>query len=597
MTEEDDELEDNEDQDDPDDDEVSNVSTPEVKDRRKYKINQKPGDVIPCPKCRIPFENIRKLSGHFTDKHPSLKLEDFKDQIIPVSKKELKSKSSSKPQVAPKMSEEEKEETAPEIGDAARVRGTIKRLLVQFAKLPENKRTELMSEREALATYLQSLAPKDVSYSDIRAIESDVETTIAPRFREASEPKPAENPDSPDASPKEMDTELKMKIQKLRSNIKADLQKIADMPAGLQESISAEKDMLITLNRKLCKEDLTKKDVVDIESTYSSYQPYIDAATKKAAKSTKSESIDEEDEDEEDDLEEARQMKRLKRQARKLELKAEIRAMKLEMGLGTGGPMPAAPQPIMVPRPKIDPTTKQQMVDENGVPITEMTYQYPLSQDPIQQLMMQFMLEELKSKRGGDGSSNTDKILLEMKRDELEWKKEFMEMQYKHKDTGQSDEIKELRRSTQTLIDQTHQREIEQISNELEQTRAMIQRDPIGNLLAEKNRLISLGIVQDPAAARSLSAQEQSLQYSKEALDKSVAKADAFRDDLKEIAAPLFQVQTEMMKRQVERADEDARSKGKPTAQPQQPTMSEEERIEKWRKIQQAVNESSDQIS
>jgi uncharacterized membrane protein len=182
-----------------------------------------------------------------------------------------------------------------------------------------------------------------------------------------------------------------------------------------------------------------------------------------------------------------------------------------------------------------------------------------------------------------------------MKRDELEWKKEFMEMQYKHKDTGQSDEIKELRKETQQLLLQGHQNQVDQLSAQLEQTTNMLQRNPLDTLLAEKQKLMALGIVQDPATARALSSQEQSLQYSKEALDKTTAKLDGARDDLKELAGPLIGLQTEVMKRRMEQEDADARARGQTPSQGRQqpPKMSEEEKNRKWKGILNAVDEAA----
>jgi len=597
MTENDEDPDDDEDQEDPDDEDSDKSPSQDPKDRRKYKIDLKPGEVILCPKCNMPCEAIPKLVGHFNNKHPGFKLEDFKDKLKVVSKKELKTKSSSKPQVAQKMTEEEKNEMTPEIGDAARARGRLKQLLLTYASLPVNKRTELLAEREALAAYLAMLAARDVPYSRIKEIESDVETNIAPALRDATGQKIIEPSETPDESPKEIDTDLKMKIQKLRSNIKANLQKIADMPANLQETINAEKDTLITLNRKLCKEDIVKKEVTEIEAIYSSIQPYVEAATRKSEKYSKRDPEDEDDEDEEDDIEEAREMKRLKRKARKLELRAEIKAMRTDLGLAGGAPNATAPQPIMVPRPKIDQQTGQQMVDANGTPITEMTYQYPLAQDPIQATLLTYILDDMKYKNRNNGGDSMEKFLMEMKKEDMEWRHEFMEMQYKNKDNSQSEEVRELRKQTQILIDRGHQREVEQLSGQIENMQALVSQNPIDRLLAEKQKLIALGIAQDPGTARALSSQEQSLAYSKEALDKSAAKLDSFREDMKELGQPLIELNTEFMRSRLKKEEDDARAKGQaPSHSPrQQPQMTEDERKRKWKEILEATDHAAQQ--
>ncbi len=197
---------------------------------------------------------------------------------------------------------EENDEIAPETGEAARLRGKIKQLMVEFAQLPEAKRIGLLSEREALGSYITELSKTHVSTSTIKRIQTDVETTVAPMFREARGELPEQASNTEDASspPKEMNTEIKMKAQKLRSNVKADLQKIANIDdPGIQETIGAEKDALIMLNRKLCKDDITSKELQQLEMEYAGFQPYVEAATRKAGKSAKKK--DYEDDDDEDD--------------------------------------------------------------------------------------------------------------------------------------------------------------------------------------------------------------------------------------------------------------------------------------------------------
>jgi hypothetical protein len=82
------------------------------KDRRIYKLDQKPEDLLLCPKCPTLCATIHQLAGHFTQKHVGFKLEDFKDQIKIVPKKDIEPKSETKPLEAQKMAEDVKDDNA-----------------------------------------------------------------------------------------------------------------------------------------------------------------------------------------------------------------------------------------------------------------------------------------------------------------------------------------------------------------------------------------------------------------------------------------------------------------------------------------------------
>lgn len=557
------------------------------------------GKYLLCPACAQEgitkgFEDMGLLSGHFNFHHAKkgLKFKDWRDKITYTDKKppnllrQRQKKGGSMP-------DEDSEMITPDMGDSARVRGKIKRLLINIGRLPESERESVLESREELLEYLRVLSAKDVGYDTIRSIEGLIDSDISPRISSASGDDNNQHPESyTDAAEKNIPTDLKMRIARIRSRIKGDLQSIANLPVELADSITGEKEVLLDLNRTLYRDNLTPKEVQDIDARHGSIHPFIEAASKKGHKPKHNEESYEED-DIDDEMERERYKRvqnRLRRAQLKRDLLEEEQALK-RLQESSNTTQNHAIQPIPVMRPKMDPKTNEVMRDEHGQVITEVAYQYPSAtgMDPLMATMMQLLLNNLAGPRnsGEDKMANT---LLEMKKQELEFKKEMMELELRLREgNSKNPEIEEMRRMNQNMQERYYNDRLAAMQNSLENARAMANRDQLSDLLNERDRLIKLGL----AAAPNAGVPDKNVEYANSALRETVTRLDKTIDTVKEGMRPIVELQTEYMKKSLEKQASAANAT--PSASPavsKPGAMTPEEKQVRWGELLRRIDQS-----
>lgn len=573
-----------------------------------------------CPICleegkETGFENVQGVMGH-AKAHPNTPTKGLNERIITTKKKpenlikkkiEYKMKTPSTPpsNKGGNMSQDDDQESnAPDVGEAAHLIGKIKQLLLLWSKFPADSKDTLLPERQELVAFMQRLNQKNITGEDIANIEGKVDVDIKPLFDEYTPKKKSDGKTDDEESPKEMNTDLKMSAEKIRSSIRSDLTKIAELPTEYAERLSAEKGLLMELNRELCKDDITKKKLNDIEARYTSYTPGIQAIVKKVNKHTKHDDDDDDDFEDYEDFEK-QDLKRMKRQLGKLRMTQEIEETKAMMKSLRQENQPQQQQMMLVSRPKIDMTTGEIALDENGQPIMEQGYQHASAtgMDPLSSFLLSAILPSLVSGNKNDNSLETQRLMLEMKKEDLEFRK-FM-IEHDNKDSGSSAEIVSLRRDNQTIIETMYKNELTRVSDQLNRTQHALQNtDQLGDLLEQKNKLQELGLVGDPATQN---AQDKQVAYAKDTMEKVKTEAEGLRSDAKAFMGPMMSAQNEIMKQkgqlQIERERlEIAKEKANlPQSQQQQQQqgppegvmhdLSEEEKNARWRELYRAVEE------
>lgn len=202
-------------------------------------------DETPCGEI-----SVKKLAGHVNRIHTNKKTgdgekwEDYKDQVQTTDVKPQnliqreKKKSESKPKAVVKkggkMSEDEDSEVIAELGEAAALKGRIRKLLKGWATLDESDRDSLMSERERLVEFMHILSSRKNMPEDIvRDIEGKIDTDIDPVIRTYTNPD--DNTPSEEKGNDKPMTDVQMKGRQLRSKIKQDLESIANLPSKHQD--------------------------------------------------------------------------------------------------------------------------------------------------------------------------------------------------------------------------------------------------------------------------------------------------------------------------------------------------------------------------
>jgi len=569
-----------------------------------------------CPVCaekgkEVGFINMQKMSSHYNWQHkhesdppwaevkPNIVRTTKKPQnLIDADKPKSKKPSKSKPKGVKMSSEADEERIAPELGDAAHVRGTIKQLLVKLGKLPKDERDALLPEREELMEYMKTLTLKDLSIDVIREIEAKLELDIMPKVTSLTgDVAKAVDAGSDDGeSSDEISIDVRMKKEQLRSNIKKDLQTIADLPSDVSESLSVEREILVELNRKLVKDDISKKALREMEAQLTSFRPFIESAKKKAGKKKGRKDEDWYDDEDDDDDADRDSLKRVKQRLKRTQYLRDLKEEQLALDkLNEKENQPQQGQIQMVPitRPKIDPQTGQIMVGEDGNPITETTYQYATQtgMDPLMQTMFQtLMMTMINQGKGGDDTMM--KMMMEMKKEEYEWRRHQLEMELKRAENNPAnEEIKELRSMNQQMQNQFFQSQMNQMQNQLNNARAAAGRDQLSELLEEKQRLIELGLVSDPGMS---SQQAKSEQYAREVLNEASGKLDRTTHDLKELAQPFVDMNAQIMRRRLEKMDdeEERQSSGGSSTEP--PPLTQDEQKRKWNNILHHIDETQE---
>lgn len=577
------------------------MSEEEPQDETEPMPTEQQGEYALCPVCAeegntVGFDTINSLAGHFNWNHAKkgYKFKEWKDKIIYTDKKPPNLNKKGKSKKGGKMTTEDDGQIEPDMGDAARVRGKIKKLLLKMGKLTDDERENLLEVREELMEYMRALSLKEVEYDTIRSIEGLVDSELRPKIVPYTGDGGSDSKDKDsDEEFDDVSTDLMMRVTRIRSRIKADLQAIADLPSELIESVDAEKQMLLDLNRRLYKDGITKKEIQDIESRHSSVHPFIEAATKKTRKKKSSSDAwdDEDDFDEEMERERVHRMKsRLKRLQYKRDLLEEEQALKRLQDSSPNQQQALQPQPIL--RPKMDPETNEIMRDENGQVITEVSYQYPSAtgMDPVMAMLTQITLQNLVGNNKNSSGDRIAEMMLEMKREELEHKKEMMELEMRMRENnGGNAEIAELRRMNQELQNRFYDNQIQSLQNALQSARQMAQRDQLQDLLEERDRLIQLGLAQPPGQAE----QDKNVEYANRALNETVSRLDRTLETFKEGMEPVMELQTEYMRKNLERQiNEEGGGQGG-AGSPRPPAMSEEEQKRRWSNILHQIDDST----
>ncbi len=594
--------------DDPDDDNgVANES-----DKELYYL---------CPICleegeETGFENIQGVMGH-AKAHPNTPTKGLNERIVTTKvkpknliKKKIEYKTK-KPSTPPSdkggnMTQDDNQDSnSPDIGEAAHLTGKIKRLLLLWSTFPEESRNALLPERQELVAFMKRLNEKNITTEDIVNIENKVDVDIKPILDEYAPKKKTDGKSGEEEPEKPINSDLKMSAEKIRSSIRSDLTKIAELPTEYAERLSAEKDLLMGLNRELCKDDITKKKLNDIEAQYTSYTPGIHAIVKKVNKHTRH---DDDDDDEYEDFDdyEKQDLKRMKRQLGKLRMTQEIEETKIMMKSLRQDNQSPQQQMVPVMRPKIDMSTGQIQLDDAGQPIMEQGMQYAsgTGMDPVLSFLLSAILPSLVSGNKTDSSLETQKLMLEMKKEELDFRKVMIENQ--NKDSGSNTEIAALRRDNQNIIETMYKNELSRVSDQLGHTqRALQNTDQLGDLLEQKQKLTELGLVSDPV---SQSAQDKQVAYAKDTMEKVKEEAEGLRTDAKSFMEPMMTAQGEMIKQknklQLERdkLEIDKERAALPQNRQQQGPpegvmhgLSDDEKNARWRELYRAVEEAGEE--
>lgn len=558
-----------------------------------------------CPLCQekgrtVGFQDLRKIAGHYNYVHAKamgnkMEFKDIKDRIPTTTErppnlierdKQSARHVQAQKQKGVKMPDDDGEHIAPELGDAAGIRGKIKSLLVNLAKLDKTQREELLSEREQLVEYSRILSLKDVSYEQIREIEAAITTDIEPKIRSALSPSEEEDDEPAPGQKKDLNWDLKMDVEKTRAAIKKDLQDLMDLPQDILETVETEKQLYVELNRLLCKDDITKKELQDIRARHQSYQPIVHSAIKKAKRMAEYDQGEEDDDSDYDiaSLEKTR-MKQLQKRLARTQIMRDLREEELSLRQlnMNSNPQPAAPASNMVPvvRPKLG-ADGQPMKDEKGNIITEVAYQ-PSQLDPVLSILISALLPGLANNRN---NGNMEELVLKLERDRLQHELELARTQQQQQQNNPLQaELSRIQIQMNQQQEAYHRSELERLNNQIASLGRAANRDTIKELLDEKQRLQTLGLIPAPQQTE----QQLANAYSMKALDEATRRADKAASDLKEVAAPLFSMQADILKSQLQKNQAQQPASGAPSPS-SPPQLSEEERKRKWNQLRQNLD-------
>jgi len=437
----------------------------------------------------------------------------------------------------------------------------------------------------------------------VREIEAKIDTEIEPVIKTYTNPD--ENKASDDKSPDRSMTDVRMKAQKLRSRIKIDLANIANLPSKHQDEIMAEKDLLINLNRRLCKDEVTKADIQDIEASYSGSHPFVESIVNKGKKKTKNkDEWDDDDDDDEDwdemekeDMKDARRREKiLKYQVRQEEYKQRLAELKSSSPTTHHG-IP----PIQVSqRPRINPETGMIETDENGNPVMEHYYiQQGATGDSMAMTLLTAVLPTLVGNARGKGDGpTTAEIELRLQNERLQFEKILLERDKgRSGDSESSQELREMRAEMRATQEAYHHDQITRLEHDLQRSRQALAQNPLDELFEQKEKLIQLGLVQDAA----LASEDKQTAYANKVLEETRTLAQKTTSELRGMIEPLAELGRDDMRITLDqkrsRMEREARNEGiAPPQQPKPKQYTEEEKRHKWNKLYHAVEEEEEDI-
>ena len=585
-----------------------------------------------CPVCsteKTPYGEKTEflLAGHFNRVHSNQKKggsgeqwEDFKPLVKTttdkppnlIAKEKPKKPKRTKEQTTggkmPTDDDNESETQTAELGEGAAVRGTIRTLLKDVANLDESKRYDLISQKEQLVEFMRLLSAtkSKLDATLVQEIELKIDTEIKPVIRAYTHPGSGGTHGGKDINTEDQPmTDERMKAQKLRSKIKHDLENIANLPSRFQDELIAEKEMLMGLNRKLCKDGVTKEDLQDMEASYSGSHPFIDSVIKKGHGKKKGrgktgDDWDDDDDDDDDDWDDEfdrQEMRELKRKERMLRYKARIAEYQQNLESIQGSkPQPGnAPGLHVMQRPRLDPRTGQMELDEEGKPILEYHYAQPgMSGDSMAMTLLTAVLPSLIAGGVNKGGTSPREYELMLEKQRLEIEKDILERQRENPGNSESSqELREIRNEMRAQQERHYQAEMTRLENELQRTRhALANSDPLTELVEQKEKLIQLGMVRDPKEFT----EDKQTAYANKVLDETKNIIQKGTSDLKSTLEPLTEISREDMKLNLEarrkKMERESEERGEPPQPPPQPRrMTEEEKRRKWNQVFNAMEE------
>lgn len=453
--------------------------------------------------------------------------------------------------------------------DVSELKGQLRQALQGLQKLPDEKRSLLLPQREQIMDAIRDLRKASLTPEDYEEIKSSFEDVIKPTIENITgRTRTSSGVLTEDGL---VDTAMDVKRSRLQSEIRALLRTITGLSPSNQSQLAGEKENITMLNRKLMSTNLNKKEIKDIEAILlTEIKPIVETVSEEEGRGgRKTKSYDGVSDDFLDDMMDMKKQEYNRTRMDRMIAQEQLQQKQVIDALAEGnrnGSSGSAPPGMM-------PVTRQLMengeliYDKNGKPVMETTYvmqggmdngmariveaaiKRPDDKNDMIPLLVTSMQENTKMQlammQGMMNNKGTDveKLLLELDSRQ----KDLMMTLFANKNEASSEtrkEIEAMRAQQMELQSQLYQTQMGHMKQEMEELKHMAYQDPVERMVRQKSQLEAAGMIRSEGS----NTEQETIKEMGKMFNTASDKVDSGFQAVTELLRPLTMAQAENLK-------------------------------------------------